>query len=323
MCNPTYGKWLPCPQRLITLASNLEFDREARVNFELQRGATLDGNHAGFAAVFGFQVREGDAIIQVGMNTAKFPSQPQPFQTDGLREGRWFTAGPEVFKAGVRRQVSALQTEQPHVDSAELVPGGVQAGKSWSEHRLVTSLHTMISSRGKHVAVGRLVQLELLIQNSCRGIENLMPGRKDPRQKLERRTTNGVGFISERNAEGTHSSAAQNHHPMAAQRPVARPRGWRVRPRLIHRRVRHASGGFCSTPKVRKCRYCGINWSAYPAWKLDLDMELLEEDIERYFKAEEDGGAIEVDTAGEEAGATRSFGKPELQSETFSEEPAP
>jgi hypothetical protein len=23
---------------------------------------------------------EGDAIIQVGMNTAKFPSQPQPFQ---------------------------------------------------------------------------------------------------------------------------------------------------------------------------------------------------------------------------------------------------
>jgi hypothetical protein len=25
-------------------------------------------------------VEHGDAIIQVGMNTAKFPSQPQPFQ---------------------------------------------------------------------------------------------------------------------------------------------------------------------------------------------------------------------------------------------------
>ncbi|KAJ7353511.1 hypothetical protein DFH08DRAFT_65963 [Mycena albidolilacea] len=39
-------------------------------------------------------------------------------------------------------------------------------------------------------------------------------------------------------------------------------------------------------PEVRKCRCCGIDWSAYPAWKLDLDMELLEEDIERDFKAE-------------------------------------
>jgi hypothetical protein len=41
------------------------------------------------------------------------------------------------------------------------------------------------------------------------------------------------------------------------------------------------------------------------------------------FQGRGGGGAIEVDTAGEEAGATRSFGKPELQSETFSEEPAP
>jgi hypothetical protein len=43
-------------------------------------------------------------------------------------------AGPEVFKAGVRRQVSALQTEQLHVDGAELVPGGVvQAGSKRRE----------------------------------------------------------------------------------------------------------------------------------------------------------------------------------------------
>ncbi|KAJ7788546.1 hypothetical protein B0H14DRAFT_2948344 [Mycena olivaceomarginata] len=39
-------------------------------------------------------------------------------------------------------------------------------------------------------------------------------------------------------------------------------------------------------PEVRKCSCCGIDWSAYPAWKLDLDMELLEEDIERDFKAQ-------------------------------------
>ncbi|KAJ7802665.1 hypothetical protein B0H14DRAFT_2891380 [Mycena olivaceomarginata] len=49
--------------------------------------------------------------------------------------------------------------------------------------------------------------------------------------------------------------------------------------------MRPADFAHVQYPKVRNCG-CGIDWSAYPAWKLDLDMELLEEEIERDFKAE-------------------------------------
>ncbi|KAJ7788549.1 hypothetical protein B0H14DRAFT_3576539 [Mycena olivaceomarginata] len=87
--------------------------------------------------------------------------------------------------------------------------------------------------------------------------------------------------------------------------------------------MRPADFAHVQYPKVRNCG-CGIDWSAYPAWKLDLDMELLEEDIEQDFKGRGGGGALEVDTAGgEEAEVTGSFGKPGIQSEMFSEEPAP